>query len=391
MIRSFTVYNKGAVRLLVSGEQPERFINFCLTSGIALWGVKKRKDQLIVWIYASDFKNIRAAARKSKVRVKLLRRFGLPFLLKKLRRRKVLAMGAVFFVAAIYWLSGYVWFMEIQGLKSIPAGEVNQILEAEGLRVGARLEGIDEKAAEKRLMNDLPSVAWAGIRFQGTKVTVEIVEREGVFAEKTDSGDLVAGKDGVITECIVLSGEKAVDIGAQVKEGDVLIRSVPAGEAGPAGAEGIVKAKVRYESLGEAPLKQFLYERTGESDFAVKLFLNDWCISVKDAETSGFNAYEIEHKVKKTDGWRNSNFTVELNIDIYHELNVTVQEYSVDEAKRIAAVNAQAAAAEFVPRDAYVISREILSRESGDPNVVKAAALIETEEDIGRHIKYNRE
>ena len=396
MIRSLGSYKNGAVRLLISGEYPERFINFCLNEKIYLWGVKKNNKQLIVWMYLKDFSKIRIISRKSKVKIKIIGRYGLPFLLKRLQKRKVLLSGAILFFLAIYCLSGFVWFIDIQGIKNIPQSQIENILKEEGLKIGVWRNAIDERKVEKKILLTTPTVAWVGIRFTGIKATVEVVEKATEFVESRNLGNLVASKTGVITDCIVLAGEKNINIGDKVKEGDILIKAINFGSKEGKNenivqAEGIVKAKVQYESYGEAPLTKYVYSRSGKYDFSINLVINDKQVEIKKANLEKFPAYEVEHVIKNSNGWRNSWFTVELIINIYHELNVNLINFTQDEAKNMAIVQALSESKNFIPEDAIVIKRDATVLDSKNLNSIKVKMEIEAEEDIGKHIKYNED
>ena len=69
-----------------------------------------------------------------------------------------------------------------------------------------------------------PELAWVGINTKGTKVDIEVVEKVMPIVEEMNSYDLIASKDGVITECIVFQGVPMVKVGDIVKEGDLLIK-----------------------------------------------------------------------------------------------------------------------------------------------------------------------
>lgn len=388
MTRKFGYYVRGAVKLVIQGEYPERFINLCIAEHIALWGVKKLDHFLIAWIAPEDFFRIRPIVRKAHVRVKLAKRYGFPFLFKRLKKRKMLLGGAAFFCVAIYWLSSYIWFVEVVGAKSVPETKIRAVMDAHGLCVGVKQNEIASKNLEKDLLLQVPELAWAGVNFTGTRAVVEVVEKVLPAADGQSEGDLVASKNGVITECILLTGVRATEVGDTVKAGDVLIRE---GGTGESRAQGIVKAKVVYESYGEAALLQNDYTVSGRRDISIRLRVNEEVFHLRDANLTEFPAYEHEQIVKKLPWWRNQDFTVESIINVYHELNVNAMEISIEEAKYQAQLEALAQSKALIPEDAYVIERSMDVLDSSDPNLIKVKMTIETEEDIGKYIKYNKE
>lgn len=394
MTRKFGYYMKGAVKLRVAGEYPERFINLCIADHIYLWGAKRLDDCMTVWICPADFFRIRPIVRKTSMRVKVVKRYGFPFFFKRMKQRKMLLLGAFFFFAAIYWLSGYVWFVEIVGLKHIPEEKVRAMMSVYDIRVGARQDEDAAKKLEKALLIDVPEVAWAGVHFSGTRAVVEIVEKVMPASEARFAGDLVASKDGVITECIAISGEKAVEIGDAVRAGDTLIRKPPASEGktgAAAQAQGIVKARIVYLSDGTAYLTQCDYEEAGRETMSAAVNYNGTIYELRAADLSDYAAYEHERIVKKLPWWRNQDFAVELIIDSYRELSVGQTQIGAEEAKRLATLDALEKSKTRIPQDAYVVRRDVEELETDDPNRIDIRLSIETEEDIGTYIQYNKE
>lgn len=403
MIRKLSEYLRGGIRVTARGAFPERFLNLCVTERIPLWGVQKKESALTAWMLPRDFCRVRPIARRSRMRVRIARRYGLPFLLKRLKKRKMLLGGAAGFLLALYWLSTYIWFVEISGLKSLPEEAVRALAAEYGIAAGAPQSGAQLKAFEKAMLLRFPAVAWTGARFTGTRLVVEVVERAPQVRDDRSPGDLVAAKRGVITQCIALEGERAVAVGDTVEAGDVLIRGCrsrllqSASETGPERREwsgvkaaGIVKAKVVYESLGEAALQKPVYTLTGRQAYGFSLRWEDGAFTLKRAHEEEFAAYEHEKIVKRFPWWRNSAFSVELIKDIYDELAVEMMAIDEAEAQQLAALDALEKSGELVPRDAYVTARRSEALEAQD-GVVRVKLTIETEEEIGRSIRYDGE
>lgn len=57
---------------------------------------------------------------------------------------------------------------------------------------------------------------------RGTVLEVRVKEMERTPLEYTDTADIIAADDGVVTEILVLEGEALVQKGDRVKKGDVL-------------------------------------------------------------------------------------------------------------------------------------------------------------------------
>ena len=80
LIRLLYMHLLGYVSITVEGFFAERFINMCLAQDIFLWDIRREKNTYIkVKISSKDFRKIRKIARKTKCRVAIETKKGIPF------------------------------------------------------------------------------------------------------------------------------------------------------------------------------------------------------------------------------------------------------------------------------------------------------------------------
>mgnify|MGYP002292353300 CR=1 FL=1 len=91
-------YCRGYVRISVRGYAPERFMNLCANRAIVLWELNGHDGFYTMCISLSDFFKIRDIVHKTKTRVAVLEKRGLPFFLQA--QKNVLARG--FFMQCIF-------------------------------------------------------------------------------------------------------------------------------------------------------------------------------------------------------------------------------------------------------------------------------------------------
>lgn len=72
-------WSKGYVDFSAYGKFPERFINLTTRNGINVWNLKPVQNGLTATMQVYDYKNIRSIASKSKLRLRVTGRHGLPF------------------------------------------------------------------------------------------------------------------------------------------------------------------------------------------------------------------------------------------------------------------------------------------------------------------------
>jgi similar to stage IV sporulation protein len=387
-------YISGTVRIKITGAMPEKFINLCVMQNILLWGIVKKNDGLFTSMYLSDFFCIRPLVRISKNHVCVVGYSGFPFLARKVKRRKMMAFGAILFLILLNILVSYIWFIDIIGVKSISANQIKAIVYSNGLKPGALRDDVNIKTIENQILLTVPEVAWVGIHFTGIHAVVEIVEKTMPKLEDKAPANIIAEKDGIITEIIALAGQNAVKKGDTVKKGDVLIKGVSYEGAvtDPNNvtvvpqrirAKGIVKARVWYESYGEAELVQEIHERTGRQNMAVILKIGQHEFVLKNVKEEPEGSFEIEVFNKKLSWWRNHDIAVESIVSTYYELNTKFVEISVEEAKEQGKVMALKVMQSLIPETAHVLSRNIEVLKSPEINLVRVKVSVETVEDIG--------
>ena len=80
---------RGSVKISVSGEQIERFLNLCRARGLLLENVRLPEEKkLTARISIADFKKLAPIHSKTHVRIHILEKRGLPFFLYRSWRRK---------------------------------------------------------------------------------------------------------------------------------------------------------------------------------------------------------------------------------------------------------------------------------------------------------------
>lgn len=151
---------RGYVKIRVWGFAPQRFINLCSNKGILLWNIEKQDDVYIMCVSLESFYRLRSIARKTKVRVVISERYGLPFFLPHLQRRKAFLAGLV--LTVMFWIvsSMFVWDIQISGNCVITDDMIFQFLEQEGIQMGMRKSKLDIGELEKQIRRQFPQVTW---------------------------------------------------------------------------------------------------------------------------------------------------------------------------------------------------------------------------------------
>jgi similar to stage IV sporulation protein len=229
---------KGYLRVRVWGFSPERFMNLCSNKGILLWDIVREGDVYYMNITLKGFWEIRPIAKKTGARVAILERYGLPFFLPRLLKRKMFVLGLV--LAVVFWTvsSLFIWDIKLNGNYQITDDVFQDFLKENQVRIGMRRDELDIQELEKQIRRQFPQITWASARLDGTKLLIDIKEndapiatREHAVDEKHSMGgaqdapgtDLVAEYNGRVVSIIVRSGVPKVAIGDTVEKGTVMV------------------------------------------------------------------------------------------------------------------------------------------------------------------------
>ncbi len=412
LLFKMTSFLYGYLVILVTGDAPEKFVNMAASRGIYLWDITRVKENAVILkVRLNAVKPLRHIARRTHCRFRIRRRAGFPFYVVWLRRRKGLALGAVFFLAALYFLSSFVWFVDVKGNEKVSAAEVLEVAGEAGLSRGAPKWKINTVEVEKNIEDKIPLISWTGVYIKGTKVTIEVAERTVVGEEDRRPTHIVAKKSGLIKEILIFSGHPAVKEGDTVVPGQVLISGEippPEGQQAPGEekkpgdtpkitrpsryvhAKGVVHARVWYEGYGEAELIETIRHFTGATWTCFSMKFRDREIILSGSQNVPFEIYETKTYVKRAPQWRNLDLPVEIVTVKYMELEEYKEERLRDGALKLAEERALEAALEQIPGDARVQERRLEEAITAHPeDLVRVEAVIETIEDIGADRVFN--
>ena len=264
-------YLRGYVIIRVEGLTLERLLNLAATYDIYLWDIK-RLNNLVLEMKSSirGFKELKNIVNKVGCRIEINEKRGIPFLLYKLKKRKMLVVGFILFWMTIFLLSSTIWKIEILGNEQTPKEEIISLLKDNNISIGKIKFRIDKEAVKSVLINNYDYLSFISVNIKGSKLTIEIKEQD-LPPEKVDKSypcDIVAKKKGVIIKIIPKNGKAIVEKGAVVNEGDMLITGMLINEGRDehilVHAEGEVLALTRYSSIVKEPIIKNEEKYTGK-------------------------------------------------------------------------------------------------------------------------------
>lgn len=275
-------YFKGYVRIRVEGFFIERFINMCISKRILLMDIQREKSSIMyAKVGLADYKKLRQIAKKTKSKVKIQSRKGLPFILHKYRKRKIFLALFMVIIIGIIISSNYIWNIEVVGNVNISTREIIQSLEASGLTIGTSKNDIDTDTIINKIRLSRDDVAWIGITVKGTNAIVKVKETDKApnILDENKYCNIIADKTGMITKINVQNGTATVKVGDIVEKGMTLVNGYLEGKyTGTRYVHGTaeIEAKIWYTKKEKASLVQQIAVQTGneEKKYSIKFKKN---------------------------------------------------------------------------------------------------------------------
>lgn len=222
-------YIKGTVDFYAEGPDIERFYSYCSKNNAEI--VSPRKSGYILYgkTEAKNYKKLRIPARKNGIKIKILRKKGLYFDLKKNRTKIGFASGIVFSLLFCVIMNLFIWEINIIGNTDVSDGEIMKSANEMGLITGTPASKHFVQDIEWYILRENPKLASVEINIQGSVANIMINEREEEPKMVSDDDvptNIIASKYGVVKKINVFDGKEKVKPGDAVMKGDLLVSAV---------------------------------------------------------------------------------------------------------------------------------------------------------------------
>lgn len=256
----------GYLDVAFSGDITETILNICAKNGITVWNVRRAGGRLHCRMTVSDFKRLPRLLRGKGLRVHISGKHGIPFFVRRYRRRYGIPVGILLFFAILKLLSCFVWSVETEGNSAVSSADIIDACREIGIYEGAPIRSIRAKPAGQKLLLKVDGLNWASVNMEGCRVTVNVTE-SGKQSEKGDEPtNLTAAADGIITKIDVTAGNCVVKVGDTVAKGDLLVSGIIERAHGVdyVRSAGTVTAKTEREMIVRADFRRVENSKTGK-------------------------------------------------------------------------------------------------------------------------------
>ena len=367
---AFNNIKKSKILVEIKIIKTERLLNIFWVKNIKLYKIKKSDvATLVLEIDYLDYYKAKEVVEELGGRINIIKSEGFVFFLGNIKKKLSLVIGGVMFLCIIYYLSTYIWAVEVDVQQNIPPFEVRKQLNSIGIKPGIAKSSIDVKEVEKKLENMSSEILWLRARIEGSTLKVVVEEKINPPQEQSyEYGNLVATMEGEIKRVYTFAGRAKVKSGQLVKAGDVVIEGIDGNEGGEyiLPPRGIVIANTFYEKSMNVKVNGTQLERSGEKDsdifisiFGKKIYLKK---AIKDFEH--YDKIEVSGKI--------------FNKVLYYERIEKDINLSEDDAIENAVNNLEKSLLNELSRDAKIVDKLVDKEMKDDENLlVKVVFVVE--------------
>ena len=379
-------YIIGYIRISIEGYYIERFINICRNNKIAIWNLKRDKNvKLELNVGIKDLKRVTKIAKKTKCKMRITKKKGLPFLFNRYKKRKLFFAFLIAIIIILAISSNFIWNIQIVEEDKDTMENLYQDVIDSGLTIGTMKSKINTKDIINKVRLKRDDIAWMGIELKGTNAIVKVVKATAKpdIIDDEDYCNIVSDKQGIITKISAQNGTIAVKVGDTVNVGTILINGWMEGKYTGiryVHAKGEIQAKVWHTKSKKIPYNSTERTETGKIENKYKIKINNFEINLSK-RLSKFEIYDtivMENKFKIF-----SDFY--LPISLIKTTNKEVKEeqknYEIEEAKNLGIEQLQAELNNEIENKEKIVNKIINTYEKEDG--VEVYVTYEVLEDIG--------
>ncbi|MGY0372403.1 sporulation protein YqfD [Clostridium sp. JNZ J1-5] len=367
---NFNKYKKGIITIEIKSIIPEKFINLLWRNNVSIRNVTRKDITTFCFDTSlSDYSTIKDIAKRTDTKIKIVNRRGIAFFMIKNRKRQTLLGGIILFVGIIYYLSTFLWHINITTEKNITPYEVRSQLKTLGIKPGINKNKVDVYKLEEKIMSENADIMWVRARVEGSRLNISIAERQEppeVLNDKSPC-NVVAKKDGEIIRVYSKAGTSIIKSGDVVKKGDILVK----GEQGKEDniylvhAEAEVIARTFYEEKKEIPTTVLDREKTGNTDKDIYLDIFGKKIYLK----KGKNKFKVHDTILIDKPI--------LKQNVYYEVNEKNRSLDKNEAIDKASNELFSNIIVKLDKSVKIVDKIVDSKQNGDKYEVRVVLVVE--------------
>lgn len=217
----------GYVTAIVPSESVEKLTSLLFSAKISAKFGKKHKKGRKILLSNSAYEDLLNVIGESGITITDVKRHGVPHVFNLYGRRWGIWGGILLTVVMLAASDEFVWRIEVYGNDRVSEKEIEDSLAELGFELGTYIKDVDFDVLHNRFLAASENIAWISVNMHGNVAYAEVREYLPSELDKKDgAANIVAAKDGIITQVSVFDGKREAVIGESVKKGQLLISGV---------------------------------------------------------------------------------------------------------------------------------------------------------------------
>ena len=211
----------------ITSAEPEVILSSLLELDMEILDVKWT-DALTVDISIPDsqVERVERYLQKKGITHHRIQKSGMLWNILSIWKRPFLLFGVMLYFLLSCYLPGRIYFVEVEGSTQIPQRYILEIAADCGIQFGAKAAHVRSEDVKNQLLYRMPELQWVGVTTKGCVVTIHVKQRsdrDDAEQEISSVANIIAAKDGIISQITTYSGSPLVQTGQAVTAGEVLI------------------------------------------------------------------------------------------------------------------------------------------------------------------------
>lgn len=225
-MKEWKYYFKGYLHIRLLSNSPERFLNMCANHQIDIWDLAHVNEYYEMNMTIQGFYKLQPLCRKTKSRILIKGKYGLPFFFYKNKKRKAFFIGILLCISLVYGMSRYIWNIHVDGNLTYSTQSILLYLDELDIHHGIKKSLLDCSDISAKIRKEFPDIIWVSTKIQGTRLVLDVQENTDRYNQQennTEPSDIIADKSGKIVSMVTRSGVPLKSQGDTCEKGDTLV------------------------------------------------------------------------------------------------------------------------------------------------------------------------
>lgn len=263
---------RGELLIRVKGAELERFLNRCTQAGVELRELRRTQlDEMTAVLSVSEFRRLAAFHKRTRCRVHIIRKKGVPFHWNRYRHRFGLWLGWLAVAATCFQLQTRVWVIRPDFADGIDEIAVMQELKEHGVHTGMKTKDVNARDIKITMLTECDDLSFFAANLDGCVLSIDTGAAEEMekIPQQTMPCDVIAVKDGMIQRQLIRQGTEQFEKGDSVVKGQILVDALVKaqtdwGKDRLVAASGDIWALTKYRTTCVMPDQSMRKQKTGK-------------------------------------------------------------------------------------------------------------------------------